>query len=222
MPIPFPAQILIADDHGVVREGIKAMLEREPDLKIVADAADGFQAVDLATSLEVHLAILDVAMPGLTGLQAAREIAARRSDLPILILSMYDRAQYFFEALAAGAAGYVLKRQADQDIIEACRAALRGQPFIYPGVMSTLMQRHLERATRGERPEGGPLTPRETEIVKLIAENHTSQEIAKLLVISPKTGRTAPREPTRQARHARPGRSNPLRHPGRSRRTLTA
>ena len=187
MPIPFPAQILIADDHGVVREGIKAMLEREPDLKIVAEAADGFQAVDLATSLEVHLAILDVAMPGLTGLQAAREIAARRSDLPILILSMYDRAQYFFEALAAGAAGYVLKRQADQDIIEACRAALRGQPFIYPGVMSTLMQRHLERATRGERPEGGPLTPRETEIVKLIAENHTSQEIAKLLVISPKT-----------------------------------
>lgn len=187
MPIPFPAQILIADDHGVVREGIKAMLEREPDLKIVAEAADGFQAVDLATSLEVHLAILDVAMPGLTGLQAAREIAARRSDLRILILSMYDRAQYFFEALAAGAAGYVLKRQADQDIIEACRAALRGQPFIYPGVMSTLMQRHLERATRGERPEGGPLTPRETEIVKLIAENHTSQEIAKLLVISPKT-----------------------------------
>jgi DNA-binding NarL/FixJ family response regulator len=167
--------------------GIKAMLEREPDLKVVAEAADGLQAVDLAISQEVHLAILDVAMPGLTGLQAAREITARRRDLPILILSMYDREQYFFEALAAGASGYVLKRQADRDILEACRAALRGQPFIYPRVMSTLMQRYLEHVDRGQRPERGPLTPRETEIVKLIAENHTSREIADLLVISPKT-----------------------------------
>jgi DNA-binding NarL/FixJ family response regulator len=187
VPIPFPAQILIADDHAVVREGIKAMLEREPDLKVVAEAADGLHAVDLATSPEVHLAILDVAKPGLTGLQAAREITRRRGDLPILILSMYDREQYFFEALAAGASGYVLKRQADQDILEACRAALRGQPFIYPRAMSTLMQRHLERVDRGQRPGRGPLTPRETEIVKLIAENHTSREIADLLVISPKT-----------------------------------
>jgi DNA-binding NarL/FixJ family response regulator len=187
VPIPFPAQILIADDHAVVREGIKAMLEREPDLTVVAEAGDGLRAVDLATSQEVHLAILDVAMPGLTGLQAAREIAGRRGDLPILILSMYDREQYFFEALAAGASGYVLKRQADQDIVEACRAALRGQPFIYPRAMSTLMQRYLKQVDRGQRPERGPLTPRETEIVKLIAENHTSQEIAELLVISPKT-----------------------------------
>ncbi len=187
MPIPFPARILIADDHAVVREGIKAMLEREPDLKVVAEAADGFEAVDLATPQEVHLAILDVAMPGLTGLQAARKITTLRPDLPILILSMYDREQYFFEALAAGASGYVLKRQADRDIVEACRAALHGQPFIYPRVMSTLMQRYLERVDRAQRPGRGSLTPRETEIVKLIAENHTSQEIADLLVISRKT-----------------------------------
>jgi DNA-binding NarL/FixJ family response regulator len=187
VPIPFPAHILIADDHAVVREGIKAMLEREPDLKVVAEAADGLEAVEQAMAPEVHLAILDVAMPALTGLQAAREIARRRPDLPILILSMYDREQYFFEALAAGASGYVLKREADQDIVEACRAALRGQPFIYPRIMSTLMQRYLERVERGERPGRGPLTPRETEIVKLIAEGHTSQEIAEMLVISPKT-----------------------------------
>jgi DNA-binding NarL/FixJ family response regulator len=187
MPIPFPARILVADDHAVVREGIRAMLEKEPDLKVVAEAADGLEAVEQAMTPDVHLAILDVAMPGLTGLQAAREIVARRRDLPILILSMYDREQYFFEALSAGASGYVLKREADQDIVEACRAALRGQPFIYPRVLSTLMRRYLERVARGERPGRGPLTPRETEIVKLIAEGRTSQEIAELLVISPKT-----------------------------------
>ncbi|HZD87504.1 MAG TPA: response regulator transcription factor [Gaiellaceae bacterium] len=187
MPIPFPARILIADDHAVVREGIKAMLEKEPDLTVVAEAEDGLEAVQKATSEDVHLAVLDVAMPALTGLQAAREIAARRPDLPILILSMYDREQYFFEALAAGASGYVLKREADRDVVEACRAALRGQPFVYPKVMSALMQRYLERTARGERPGRGPLTPRETEVVKLIAEGRTSQEIAELLVISPKT-----------------------------------
>jgi DNA-binding NarL/FixJ family response regulator len=187
VPIPFPAQILIADDHAVVREGIKAMLESEPDLKVVAEASDGLEAVEGAMSPDVHLAILDVAMPGLTGLQATREIAARRGDLPVLILSMYDREQYFFEARAAGASGYVLKRQADQDIVEACRAALRGEPFIYPKVLSTLMRRYLERLERGEQPGRGRLTPRETEVVKLVAEGHSSQEIAELLVISPKT-----------------------------------
>jgi DNA-binding NarL/FixJ family response regulator len=187
MPIPFPARILIADDHAVVREGIKAMLEKEPDLTVEAEAADGLEAVEKAMAEEIHLVILDVAMPGLTGLQAAREITRRREGLPVLILSMYDREQYFFEALAAGASGYVLKRAADQDIVEACRSALRGMSFIYPQVLSSLMQRYLERVERGERPGRGPLTPRETEIVKLIAEGHSSQEIAELLVISPKT-----------------------------------
>jgi DNA-binding NarL/FixJ family response regulator len=187
MSIPFPAHILIADDHTVVREGIKAMLEKEPDLKVVDEAVDGIETVDKAMSENVHLVILDVAMPGLTGLQAAREITRRRRALPMLILSMYDREQYFFEALAAGASGYVLKREADHDIVEACRAALRGEPFIYPQVMSSLMRRYLERTERGEQPGQGPLTAREREVVKLIAEGHTNQQIADLLVISPKT-----------------------------------
>jgi DNA-binding NarL/FixJ family response regulator len=95
MPIPFPARILIADDHAVVREGLRALMEREPDLQVVAEAADGLAAVQMATTEDLHLAILDVAMPGITGLQAAREISRRR-DIPILILSMYDREQYFF------------------------------------------------------------------------------------------------------------------------------
>jgi DNA-binding NarL/FixJ family response regulator len=186
MPIPFPARILIADDHAVVREGLRALMEREPDLQVVAEATDGLAAVQKATTEDVHLAILDVAMPGITGLQAAREISRRR-DIPILILSMYDREQYFFEAVSAGAAGYVLKRQVDRDIVQACRAALRGEPFIYPKAMSTLMRRYLERSQRGERPGRDILTPRETEVVKLIAEGHSSQQIADLLTISPKT-----------------------------------
>lgn len=179
-------RLLIADDHAVVRAGLKALIDREADLEVVAEATDGRQALDLGTSEQVDLAILDIAMPGMTGLQATREIRRRR-ELPILILSMYDREQYFFEAIAAGAAGYVLKRQVDQDIVGACRAAIGGAPFIYPKALSALMRRYLTLADQGRPADSGLLTPRETEVVKLIAEGHNSQEIADLLCISVKT-----------------------------------
>lgn len=182
----FPALILVADDHSVVREGLKAVLSRHSDLRVVAEAVDGIQAVDLAGG-DIDLAILDVAMPRMTGLQAAREINRRAPDLPILMLSMYDREEYFFEAISAGAAGYVLKRQADQDIVSACRAALRGESFIYPAALTSLMRTYLDRLARGERPGRGPLTPREADVVKLIAEGHSAQEIADCLSISPRT-----------------------------------
>ncbi|RFU20318.1 response regulator transcription factor [Geodermatophilus marinus] len=187
MPIPFPARVLIADDHAVVREGLKAVLERQADLQVVAEAVDGLDAVQQIAATDIDLAILDVAMPRMTGLQATRELTRRRPALPVLLLSMYDREQYFFEAVAAGAAGYVLKRQADRDIVDACRAALRGEPFIYPAALSALMRDYVDRAARGERPGRGPLTPRESEVSKLIAEGHSSGEIAELLAISPKT-----------------------------------
>jgi DNA-binding NarL/FixJ family response regulator len=180
------ARLLIADDHAVVRAGLKALIDRAPDLEVVAEAADGRQALQLGTSEELDLAVLDIAMPGMTGLQVTREIHRRR-ELPILILSMYDREQYFFEAIAAGAAGYVLKRQVDRDIIEACRAAIAGEPFIYPKGLSALMRRYLARADRGEHTATELLTPRESEVVKLIAEGHSSQEIADILCISLKT-----------------------------------
>jgi DNA-binding NarL/FixJ family response regulator len=185
--VPAPARILVADDHSLVREGLKALIERQPDLEVVAEASDGPEAVAKATREEIDLAIIDVAMPRMTGLQATREIIRRRPSLPVLILSMYDREQYFFDALAAGAAGYVLKRQADRDVVDACRAALRGRPFIYPAALSAVMRRYLEQLDRGEHLGNGPLTPRETEVVKLIAEGHSTQEIARHLNISRKT-----------------------------------
>lgn len=180
------ARVLIADDHAVVRAGLTALIDREPDLEVVAEAEDGRQDLQLGLNEQIDVAILDIAMPGLTGLQATREIRRKR-EFPILILSMYDREQYFFEAIAAGAAGYVLKRQVDQDIIEACRAALRGKPFIYPSALGALMRRYLSMVDHDQDTGAGPLTPRETEVVKLIAEGHNSQQIADLLSISLKT-----------------------------------
>jgi DNA-binding NarL/FixJ family response regulator len=187
VPIPFPVRILIADDHAVVRRGLRTVLDEEPDLEVVAEAENGEDAIRLALEEDVHLAILDVAMPRMTGLQAARELSKRRPDLRTLILSMYDKEQYFFEALAAGASGYVLKRAADQDIVEACRAAMRGESFLYPAAATALVREHLDRARKGEIVTSSPLTPRESEVVKLIAEGSTSQEIADTLVISIKT-----------------------------------
>jgi DNA-binding NarL/FixJ family response regulator len=180
-------RILLADDHALVRRGVRLILDGEPDLTVVAEAGDGAEAVALARSVEVDLAVLDVAMPRLTGLQAAREMSRRTPAPRILLLSMYDSEQYFFEALKAGASGYVLKSVADRDLVEACRAAMRGEPFLYPEAMTALMREYLQRGARGERLPGSVLTTREAEVVKLIAEGQSSKEIAALLFISTKT-----------------------------------
>jgi DNA-binding NarL/FixJ family response regulator len=187
VPIPLEARILLADDHAVVRKGLRLVLDREPDLKVVAEAGDGAEAIEKALEEEVELAVLDVAMPRLTGLQAARELSRRRPELRVLILSMYDNEQYFYEALKAGASGYVLKSSADRDLVAACRATLRGEPFIYPAAVTALIRDYLERARTGEKTEFDVLTPRESEIVKLVAEGFSSKEIAAMLVISLKT-----------------------------------
>ena len=184
---PAPARILLADDHALVRRGVRLILDHEPDMRVVAEAADGAEAVRLARDEPVDLAILDVAMPRMTGLQAARELSRRTPDLHILMLSMHENEQYFFEALKAGASGYVLKSVADRDLLEACRAAMRGEPFLYAGTVTALVRDYLERAHNGERLPGKVLTSREDEIVKLIAEGHSSQQIADILTISVKT-----------------------------------
>ena len=177
----------MADDHTLVRDGLRLILDRQPDLQVVAEAADGLAAVREALSAEVDLAVLDVTMPGLTGLQAARQLAEHRPDLRILILSMHDNERYFFEALKAGASGYVLKSAAERDLVEACRSTMRGEPFIYPGAVKALIRDVLERLRTGEQITTDPLTPRESEVVKLIAEGHASREIAEALVISERT-----------------------------------
>jgi DNA-binding NarL/FixJ family response regulator len=182
-----PIRILLADDHAVVRRGLKLVLDAHPDLDVVAEAGDGGEAVERGLDESVDLAILDVSMPRMTGLQAALELSKRRPELKILILSMHDNEQYLFEALRAGASGYVLKSVADRDLVEACRAAMRGEPFLYPAAVQALIRDHLERAAAGEDAPTGGLTPRELEVLKLIAEAHTSKEIADLLVISVKT-----------------------------------
>lgn len=184
---PGKTRILLADDHALVRRGLRLILDSEPDLVVVAEAGDGAEAVELSSAGDVDLAILDIAMPRMTGLQAARELFRRPAGVRVLMLSMYDNEQYLFEALKAGASGYVLKSVADRDLVEACRAAMRGEPFLYPGAVTALIRDYLQRERRGEHIPERILTPREEEIVKLIAEGHSSREIADTLVISVKT-----------------------------------
>jgi DNA-binding NarL/FixJ family response regulator len=183
MSIPLPTRVLVADDHAIVRRGLRLLLDAEPDFEVAAESTNGADAVVRALSDDIHLAILDVNMPRKTGLQVARELSKRRPELRILILSMYDNEQFLFEALKVGASGYVLKSEADEDIVRACRAAMRGQPFLYPTAMSSLMRDVLAN----DQPIDDPLTRREVEVVKLIAEGHASKEIARMLVISLKT-----------------------------------
>ena len=178
-------RVLLADDHAMVRHGLRLVLEGEPGFEVVAEAADGAEAVDVALRTELDLAILDVAMPRLTGIQAARQLAEHRPNLRTLILSMHDNEQFFFEALRAGASGYVLKSAAQEDLVEACRAALRGEPFLYPPGVASLVREYLERGPDVERED--PLSSRETEVVKLVAEGMSGREIAEILHISEKT-----------------------------------
>lgn len=187
MTIPLVTRILLADDHLVMRAGLRMVLEMEADMTVVAEVGDGDAAVRRASDPDIDLAILDVSMPRMTGLQAARTLSAGREDLRMLVLSMHDNEQYLFEALAAGASGYVLKSAAARDVVAACRSAMRGEPFIYPDALSAIFRDHLRNPGRSESDVHDPLTPRETEIVKLVAEEHSTASIAELLVISPKT-----------------------------------
>ena len=184
MSSPRRTRILIADDHTLVRSGLRMILDAAPDLEVVAEAADGVEAVEHGLREDVDLAVLDVAMPGRTGLHAARELARQRPGLRLLMLSMHDEELYCLQALKAGASGYVLKSAAERDLVEACRAAMRGETFLYPPTVRSLLRAWLDDPTRAPASE---LTAREEEVVKLVAESHTSEEIADLLHISRRT-----------------------------------
>lgn len=182
-----PARILLADDHALVRRGVRMILESQPDLTVVGEVGDGFEALEWLKAHEADLVILDVAMPGMTGLQAAQAISQTPNPPPLLLLSMHDNEQYFFESLRVGASGYVLKSVADRDLVDACRAALDGKSFLYPGTESALVRDYLERLRRGEKLPNAVLTPRENQVVKLIAEGNSSRTIAETLEISVRT-----------------------------------
>lgn len=177
-------RILLADDHGIVRGGIKLLLDRQPGLEVVAEAGDGAEAVELALRHRPDLCILDVGMPRLTGLQATREIKQHLPDTQILVLSMHDDERYLYEALKAGAAGYVLKREADQDLLSAVRAVERGEAFLTNAAERSLVREWMEDDSAGP---AEPLTLREQEVLKLIAEAHTNREIGEILHLSEKT-----------------------------------
>ena len=177
-------RLLIADDHGVVRGGLRLLLDRQPDMEVVGEAADGAEAVAEALAVRPDLAILDVAMPRLTGLQATREIKRLAPGVDVLILSMHDDERYLFEALKAGASGYVLKQKADQDLVDAVRAVASGDSFLTNSALRSLVREWIADASSGPRE---PLTPREQQVLKLIAEAHTNREISELLDLSAKT-----------------------------------
>ena len=177
-------RVLIADDHGIVRSGLRMLIDRQADMRVVAEATDGVSALESTQAEHPDVAVLDVSMPRMTGLQAAREIRSHVPDTRVLLLSMHDDAHYFVEGLDAGAAGYVLKRAADTDLIEALRTVAAGRTFLSSEAQRTLM----EEWRAGGRPDfDDPLTPRELEVVKLIAEAFTNRQIAETLKVSEKT-----------------------------------
>jgi DNA-binding NarL/FixJ family response regulator len=177
-------RVVIADDHGIVRSGLRMLIERQNDMKVVAEAEDGVAALAVTQIERPDVAVLDVSMPLMTGLQAAREIRSHVPDTRVLLLSMHDDERYFLEGLEAGAAGYVLKRAADTDLIGAVRTVAGGRTFLSDDAQRTLMDEWLEG---GSTEPGDPLTPRELEVVKLIAEAFTNRQIAETLKLSEKT-----------------------------------
>ncbi len=176
--------ILIADDHGIVRSGMRLLIDRQSDMTVVAEAEDGVQAVEKALTSHPDCCVLDVSMPRLTGIQAARQIRQYLPDTPVLILSMHDDERYVFDALKAGVSGYVLKREVDQALLTAIRAVHRGEAFLTNAVERSLVREWMSDDSAG--PEE-PLTPREQEVLKLVSEAHTNRDIAEILMLSEKT-----------------------------------
>lgn len=183
-----PIRILLADDHSIVREGLRALLERQQEFEVVGDAADGREAVEMAKTGHPDVVVMDVAMPGLNGIEATRRITARSPQVGVVILSMHSDESYILRSLKAGARGYLLKDSLQADLIDAVRAAAQGKSFFSPKVSKVLQEDYInELQARGAEDTWELLTDREREILQLVAEGKTNKEIAALLNISPYT-----------------------------------
>jgi|SRR5215469_1035205 len=174
--------VLLADDHPMFRQGLKALLERE-QFRVVAEAANGLEAVSLASELNAQVAVLDIGMPLLNGIDAARQILKRAPNTQVVLLTMYEEEAYVLEALRAGIRGYVLKAQAAADLVTAIRAVLRGAVYLSPGISKTVVDAYRDKS---EFPVD-PLTEREHQVLQLVAEGKTTKEVAELLGLSVKT-----------------------------------
>jgi DNA-binding NarL/FixJ family response regulator len=177
-------RLLIADDHGIVRGGLRLLLDRQPDMEVVAEAGDGIEAVQVALRVLPDICVLDVSMPRMTGLQATVEIKSHAPQIAVLLLSMYDDERYLFEALQAGASGYILKQEADTALVDALRAVARGEPFMTNAAEPSLLREWMADESTGPVE---PLTLREREVLKLIAEAYTNRAIGETLHLSEKT-----------------------------------
>jgi len=180
-------QILLVDDHEIVRTGLRMMLLAEDDLEIVGEVNSGEEALQAVKDLKPDVVLMDVAMPGIGGIEATRKIKAANADTAVLALTMHEDEQYFFEMLNAGASGYIPKRAAPDDLVSAIRVVNQGNVFLYPTLAKLLVKDFLDRAESGSTPVAEELTPREREVLTYIAEGYTNREIAQNLVISVKT-----------------------------------
>ncbi len=180
-------RILLADDHTVLREGIRALLNEQPDMAVVGEVEDGRWAVHLAHELRPHVVLMDIAMPLLNGLEATRQIKRDHPEIRVLVLTMHDNEEYVRQVLAAGASGYVLKRAAASELVSAIRAVHRGEAVLSPAVTRVLIEDYLRQGGAHREPAPDDLTPREAEVLQLIAEGYTSKKIAELLGLSVKT-----------------------------------
>lgn len=195
--MPFPPdkakkeklRVILADDHTILRDGVRALLANEPDIDVVGEASDGYEVLEQASRLAPDVVVMDMVMPRMDGLAATREVKRRHPEIRILILSMYDDDEYVQQVIKAGASGYVLKRAAADDLVRAIREVHAGASFLHPPIAAKLIQDYVRRLGAEEAPRRAPdaLTTREGEVLKLIAEGHTNQEVARALSVSRKT-----------------------------------